>query len=165
MANEAKVKFLQKKVDEVGRRVKCVLGNGVCVELGLDELKPEIVTRLALHGLSQKLGDSAASFSKEENFHGAFGAMQGTADNLLQGVWAAKGSGGTSDLAQAIAELQDVEIEEAEAAIARMDEDTLKIFKSHPEIKLKIAEIQKARLAAQVDKAPSLSDMFAKLAK
>ena len=165
MANEAKVKFLQKKVDEAGRRVKCVLGNGVCVEVGLDELKPEIVTRLAMHGLSQKLGDSAASFSKEENFHGAFGAMQGTADNLLQGIWAAKGGSGTSDLAQAIAELQDVEIEEAEAAIARMDEDTLKIFKSHPEIKLKIAEIQKARLAAQVDKAPSLSDMFAKLQK
>ena len=165
MANEAKVKFLQKKVDEIGRRVKCVLGNGVCVEVGLDELKPEIVTRLAMHGLSQKLGDSAASFSKEENFHGAFGAMQGTADNLLQGIWAAKGGSGTSDLAQAIAELQDVEIEEAEAAIARMDEDTLKIFKSHPEIKLKIAEIQKARLAAQVDKAPSLSDMFAKLQK
>ena len=165
MANEAKVKFLQKKVDEVGRRVKCVLGNGVCVEVGLDDLKPEIVTRLALHGLSQKLGDSAASFSKEENFHGAFGAMQGTADNLLHGVWAAKGSGGTSDLAQAIAELQDVEIEEAEAAIARMDEDTLKGFKSHPEIKLQIADIQKARLAAQVDKAPSLADMFAKLVK
>ena len=165
MANEAKVKFLQKKVDEAGRRVKCILGNGVCVELGLDELKPEIVTRLALHGLSQKLGDSAANFSKEENFHGAFGAMQGTADNLLQGVWAAKGGSGTSDLAQAIAELQDLEIEKAEAAIARMDEDTLKVFKSHPEIKLKIAEIQKARLAAQVDKAPSLSEMFAKLAK
>ena len=165
MANEAKVKFLAKKVDEAARRVKCVLGNGVCVEVGLDELKPEIVTRLALHGLSQKLGDSAASFSKEENFHGAFGAMQGTADNLLQGVWAAKGGSGTSDLAQAIAELQDIEIEEAEAAIARMDEDTLKEFKSHPEIKLKIAEIQKARLAAQVDKAPSLADMFAKLVK
>ena len=165
MANEAKVKFLQKKVDEVGRRVKCVLGNGVCVELGLDELKPEIVTRLALHGLSQKLGDSAASFSKEGDFHGAFGAMQGTADNLLQGVWVAKGSGGTSDLAQAIAELQDIEIEEAEAAIARMDEDTLKEFKNHPEIKLKITEIQKARLAARVDKAPSLSDMFAKRVK
>ena len=165
MANEAKVKFLQKKVDEVGRRVKCVLRNGVCVELGLDELKPEIVTRLALHGLSQKLGDSAASFSKEGDFHGAFGAMQGTADNLLQGVWAAKGGSGTSDLAQAIAELQDVEIEDAEAAIAGMDEDTLKEFKSHPEIKLKIAEIQKARLAARVDKAPSLSDMFAKLVK
>ena len=163
MANEAKVKFLTKKVDEAGRKVKCVLGNGVCVELGLDELKPEIVERLALHGLSQKLGDSAANFSKEENFHGAFGAMQGTADNLLQGIWAAKGNGGTSDLAQAIAELQDVEIEEAEAAIARMDEDTLKIFKTHPEIKLKIAEIQKARLAAQVDKAPSLADMFKKL--
>ena len=163
MANEAKVKFLTKKVDEAGRKVKCVLGNGVCVELGLDELKPEIVERLALHGLSQKLGDSAANFSKEENFHGAFGAMQGTADNLLQGIWAAKGGTGTSDLAQAIAELQDVEIEEAEAAIARMDEDTLKIFKTHPEIKLKIAEIQKARLAAQVDKAPSLADMFKKL--
>ena len=165
MANEAKVKFLQKKVDEAGRRVKCVLGNGVCVELGLDELKPEIVTRLALHGLAQKLGDSTANFSKEENFHGAFGAMQGTADNLLAGVWAAKGGSGTSDLAQAIAELQGVEIEEAEAAIAKMDEDTLKVFKSHPEIKLKIAEIQKARLAAQVDKAPSLADMFKKLQK
>ena len=97
MANEAKVKFLQKKVDEVGRRVKCVLGNGVCVELGLDELKPEIVTRLALHGLSQKLGDSAASFSKEENFHGAFGAMQWTADNLLQGTPGMAGATITSD--------------------------------------------------------------------
>ena len=164
MANEAKVKFLQKKVDEVGRRVKCVLGNGVCVELGLADLKPEIVTRLALHGLSQKLGDAAASFSKEDNFHGAFGAMQGTADNLLQGNWASR-NGWTSDLAQAIAELQGVEVDEAEAAVAKMDEDTLRVFKTHPEIKLKIAEIQKARLAAQVDKAPSLADMFAKLQK
>ena len=164
MANEAKVKFLRKQVNETTRVVRCLLANGVAVELGLDELKPDIVTRLALHGLSQKLGDAAASFSKEDNFHGAFGAMQQTADNLLQGSWASR-SGGTSDLAQAIAELQDVEIEEAEAAIARMDEETLKEFKNHPEIKLKLAEIQKARLAAQVEKAPNLADMFAKLAK
>lgn len=162
MAESAKVKFLRKIVDEEKGAVRCVLGNGVAVQVHLDDLSEEMVKRLALHGLSQKLGDAASSFSKEDNFHGAFSAIQTTADNLLAGVWASR-SGGTSDLAQAIAELQDVDLEDAEAAVAKMDEETLKVFKSHPEIKLKIAEIQKRRLEAQVDKAPNLADMFKKL--
>ena len=157
--------FTKKIVKAETRTVEVRFGNGLLVACGLDELKPEIVERLALHGLSQKMGDAASSFSKAENYHGAFGAIQSVVDNLQNGEWSSRGGSGTSDLAQAIAELQDLEIDEADEAVGKMDEEQIATFKKHPAIKMKIAEIQKRRLEAKVKDAPDLGAMMQDLLK
>jgi hypothetical protein len=70
------------------------------VQFRIDELPQEMVDRLVLHGLSQKLGDSYASA-------GATGAdpyecAQKVWDNLIEGNWGAeRGSGLEDKLAEA----------------------------------------------------------------
>lgn len=70
------------------------------VQFRIDELPQEMVDRLILHGLSQKLGDSYASA-------GATGAdpyecAQKVWDNLVEGNWGAeRGSGLEDKLAEA----------------------------------------------------------------
>lgn len=158
-------KFLVKRTDEQEKKVTCNLGNGLTVELGLRDLSPEMIERLALHGIAQKLGDATSSFSKTEDYHAAFGAMQTVADNLIAGVWASRGGSGTSDLATALAELQGLAIEDAEEVVALMDEEQMKQVKAHPQVKLKIAEIQKRRLEAAAKTAPSLGEIMAMLVR
>ena len=79
-------KFLSKILPEdVGGKARTVqfhLGNGAKLSLNLDELKPETVEQLALHGLSQKGGDAGAGMSKDRDFAGAYGAIQTVLDNL-----------------------------------------------------------------------------------
>ena len=158
-------KFLKKLVEEQEKSVRATLGNGLTVQVTLSELKPEMIERLALHGLSQKLGDSTSSFSKAEDFHGAFGAMQTTADNLLAGVWSSRGGSGTSDLVAALAELQDLDVDDVQTAVDAMDDEQLAQVRKHPQVKLKIAEIQKRRLEAAAATAPSLEDLMAGLVR
>lgn len=166
MANEQVKKFISKILpQDVGglpRQVKCVLGNGVTVVGDLSAYSEEIVERLALHGLSQKLGDSVTSFSKARDFHGAFGALQGVEDNLRAGVWSNRAGGGTADLVAAIALLQGIEVEDAQALVDRMDEEQLASIKKHPAIKAKVAELvaERAKEAAKADDG-SLGELLA----
>lgn len=167
MANDAK-KFLSKilpsDVGGVANAVRFVLGNSTEVVASLDDCNEEIKLQLMLHGLSQKIGDAAAGFSKEKNYHGAFGAMQSVADNLCNGLWASRSGSSTSDLCEAIAELQGVELSEAQAAIDAATEEQLAAFKKHPTVKAKIAEIvaERAKKVAEAgdDKAPDLGEML-----
>lgn len=158
-------KFLSKVMPsdvtgEVGV-VKFVLGNGLKVEADISQLPESMVTQLALHGLSQKVGDSAAGFSKSGDYSGAFGAMQQVVDNLYAGQWSTRGQGGgISDLVQAIAELRNVELDQAQAAVDGMDEEQLKRVTSHPAIKAKVADIKAMRLARAAENAPDLDDLL-----
>lgn len=63
------------------------------VEIDLDKLSPEIVTRLAFHGLTQKLADAAANSKDEDS---ATAAMQKAADGILAGNWKRRASDGVS---------------------------------------------------------------------
>ena len=160
-------KFLSKVMPEdVGgksRSVRYVLGNGVEVQACLDDYSEETVLRLTLHGLSQKVGDAASGFSKERDFHGAFGSMQNVEDNLRRGIWASRAGGGTSDLVQVLAELQGCELEAAQAAVDKMDEDVLKTVKSNPTIKKALADLVAKRAAEAAKGAESIGDLMAKI--
>lgn len=159
-------KFLSKAVDVEKQTVTCTLGNGLVVEGKLAEYNADTVIRLALHGLSQKLGDSTSQFSKAEDYHGAFGALQSTADNLLQGLWSVRaGNNGTTDLATAIAELQNMAVADAQELIAQLDDKQFDMVKRHPEVKAKILEIQKRRLETAVTPAESLGDLLGQIGK
>lgn len=160
--NTEQKKFLSKLLpDDVGgqpRQVICVLGNGVKVVGDLAAYSPEMLERLALHGLSQKIGDAAASFSKDRDFHGAFGAMQQVEDNLRNGLWSSRAGGGTSDLVSVLAEMQGCELEAAQAAVDKMNDEQLAAVKKHPAVKKAIADLV-AKRAAEAAKASGVEDL------
>lgn len=158
-------KFLSKITpdDVTGIRdsVQFVLGNGLKVVADLNTMSEVMRNLLALHGLSQKVGDAAAGFSKAQDYSGAFGAMQQVVDNLYAGQWSTRGQGGgISDLVQAICELRGVELDAAQAAIDAMDEEQLKRVTQHPQVKAKVADIKAARLAKAAENAPDLDELL-----
>jgi hypothetical protein len=163
MAQAQVVKFLGKLTPEdhggKARSMVFTLGNGQQIVAGLEGLAPEIVERLAIHGLSQKIGDAAADFSKERDFLGAFTSMGKVWENLQAGLWASKGGGGTSDLVAAIAKIKGVSLEEAQAAVGKANEEQLATLKKHPAIKEAIAKIQAMRAKEAAKGAGSLDDL------
>lgn len=160
--NVEQKKFLSKLTPEdvggIARSVKFVLGNGVQVIGCLTDYTDEMIERLSLHGLSQKIGDAAASFSKDRDFHGAFSAMQTVEDNLRNGLWSARTGGGTSDLVQVLAEMQGCELEAAQAAVDKMNDEQLAAVKKHPAVKKAIADLV-AKRAAEAAKASGVEDL------
>jgi hypothetical protein len=161
----AQQKFLSKITEsDVGGKAGCirfVLGNGLEVQADVDLIPASIQRDLMLHGLSQKVGDSSAGFSKAQDFSGAFGAMQQVVDNLYSGIWSTRGQGGgVADLVNAIAELRGVSVEQAQAAVDQMDEEQLKKVASHPAVKAKVAEAKAMRLNAAAQNAPDLDDLL-----
>lgn len=163
MAQEQVKKFLGKLTPEdqggKARSVVFTLGNGQSLTGCLDGLSAEIVERLAVHGLSQKVGDSASGYAKDRDFLGAFGAMSAVLDNLKAGLWASRSGGGTSDLVAAIAKIKGVSLEEAQAAIDKANEEQVATLKKHPAIKAEIAKIQEKRAKEALKGAGSLDDL------
>lgn len=131
-------------------KVQFILGNGLKVVADLAEMPEGVVQQLAIHGLSQKVGDSAAGYSKGLEYSNAFGAMQGVVDNLTQGIWASRTGAGTSDFVQALCNIKGMELADAQELVDRMSEEQMAQVKKHPQIKLEMARIKEARLAAAV---------------
>ena len=166
-------KFLTKITPDmaggVARQVAFVLGSGVKVIGDLGKFNAEIIERLAIHGLSQKVGDSVSALSKTRDFHAAFGNMQEVVDNLEKGLWSARGGSSTSDLVAALASLTGEDTETIQTAIDQADDEKIAEFRKNPEVKAKIlemqAERQKAIAKANQEDAPSLGDMLKDIMK
>lgn len=162
-----KEKFLQKTpVQKIVDHIEFKLGNDLKLVGRLSDMPENIVTMLAWHGLSQKIGDCAANCASEKAYSAAFTAMQTTYDNLVAGVWQVKG-GGNSDLAEALVRLQMADdVEDANAIIRGLDDAELKGVTNHPQVKVETAKIRMERanaaLAASADKAIDLSALFKK---
>lgn len=160
---QAVTKFLGKITPEdhggQARTVVFTLGNGSKLSACLDSYSAEIKERLAVHGLSQKIGDSASGFAKERDFLGAYGNMKQVEDNLRAGLWASRAGGGTSDLVAAIAKIKGVSLEDAQAAVDKANDEQVATLKKHPAIKEAIAKIQAARAKEAAKGAESLDDL------
>ena len=168
---EVKKTFLSKVMPEDANgkpgEVTFALGNGVVVVAKVSEYNEETRERLMLHGLSQKIGDAAAGFSKARDFHGAFAAMQQVEDNLRAGLWASRGGNGGSDLIAALCKINGCDEETARTAVDSASEEQYKALLAHPIVKKEIAAIKAARakeVAKTADKA-DLTEMFASLMK
>ena len=168
MAKTVEKKFLTKITPDmaggVARQVAFTLGNGVKVIGDLSKMPADIVERLAIHGLSQKVGDSTSNLSKSRDFHAAFGAMQEIVDNLEKGLWSVRGGSSTSDLVAAMAELQGLDTETVQAAVDSASEEQVAELRKHPQIKAKILEMQAERqkqlAKANAEDMPSIGDML-----
>lgn len=155
MANNT-TKFLQ--VSEANGILSFSLANGLKVVCDSDEVSAEIRERAMLHGLNQKIRDSAAGFSKDSDYSGAFRAMQTVVDNLINGLWNAKGGTGTADLVQAIANLKKIDLEDAQTAVDGLDDEQLKVVMGKPAIKAEILRL-KAERAAKLATASDEDDL------
>lgn len=159
----AREKIAEKNVAEDMSGVTIAFTNGNKLTVNLADLQPEIVTHLALHGLSQKLGDS---YSGEKDLEVALAKAQGVAQRLADGNWKAVREGGGSritDLAQALAAVTGREIGEAVALIENMDKGQKSDLRKHAQIKAKLAEIaaERAAKAAQAAEASEDADLGA----
>ena len=134
--------------------------NGKDIVAKLSELPEEIVHRLALHGLSQKGGDSYAS---ADSIGTAVANLTEVVGNLRRGIWATKATGGK--LAEALQRATGQPLEDCIAKLQGMDDKAKADLRKHPQIKLAIAQID-AENAAKVaetigdETGEDLSDMF-----
>jgi hypothetical protein len=108
----------------------------------LSKLKPEIVHRLALHGLSQKLGDSYAG-DVENPVHEA----RGVYDELAAGNWSTRVAGEPrfTLLAEAIAAIKGVAVDVVQSKLEEMDEDEVAALKKNPAVKARMDHIKAQR--------------------
>jgi hypothetical protein len=149
-------KFLQ--VNQQGRELHFVLGNGLRVVAKPDELSAGMRDTAMFHGVNQKVRDSAAGFSKDNDYSGAFRAMQSVVDNLINDLWNAKGVAGTADLVQAVANLKKIEVDAAQVIVDGLDEEQLKTVLGKPAVKAEILKI-KAKRAAKLATASKDDDL------
>ena len=120
---------------------------GEKVSVNINDIPADIISRLAMHGLSQKLGDCYAGADDGEHY-GRFAAVL---KDLTEGNWStrvASGSPRTTQLAEALAAATGKTLEEAAAKLETLDEDAKKGLRAHPQIKVELANI-KARKAQE----------------
>lgn len=144
-------KKLTKTVDVENSTVTLeVAGVESPIVASLAALPEAIRARLALHGLSQKLGDRVAD--KDCVGETAHTMLKGLLDQLTAGNWGVERSSGGAKIAlfiEAIARLRNLSIEEVTARLDALNDDQLKAVKSMPDVKAMV-DIIKAEKAKAV---------------
>jgi hypothetical protein len=124
------------------------------LEAVLASLPADVVTRLAVHGLSQKLGDSYANAAKQPNpLAWAKEAAKETLDQLLAGTWrvaAAAGEPRVTQLARAVARAFGISVEAAVETFTDKEEELseedyktfVKTVKADAKVKKALADIR-----------------------
>lgn len=155
-----KIKFCEKTIE--GSVVSFKFGNGTTLTIDLADVPDETVQDLALHGTSQKIGDSYASAGGDYAF--AIASAEKVIENLLAGVWGsvrASGDGKKSsgELATALAALQGKDVAEVAASLETATDEQKKTLRSHPAVKAKIAELRAAKAAEALAKAGAAGEL------
>ena len=116
----------------------------------INALSPEIIHQLALHGLSQKLGDS---YSGEQDIEVAKAKANTVLERLVAGDWkaarAASAAGKITDLARALAEVTGQEIVACVEKLSDLAKADRGKFRKHPQIAAKLAAYQNERAQAK----------------
>ena len=139
--------------------VRFEFADGEILQCNADEIRGDIVTRLMLHGISQKVGDSYAG---AESITEARLMAQGVWNNLTSGVWALKAVRG-GKIVEALHRITGKPFDECLEKWAGMDEAGQKALRKHPDIKRVMAEMEAERaraLAEGAEGGTDLSDLF-----
>jgi hypothetical protein len=172
--------FVEKSYDLDAMSLSIAVGGeaGKELEFATSDLSDEIKANLLMHGLSQKLGDSAASIkaklkealsrdpSDEELISAVVDAINSTWKQLESGEWrASRGEGEAKprigEVALAIARLRNMDVEEVQRLVAATDKEKVKQWRKHPQIQAEIAKIRQERAAERLAKAGDSFDPFA----
>jgi hypothetical protein len=127
----------------------------------LSKVSEEIAARLALHGASQKIGDSYAGAADEAD-PVAFAKAQvaGVIQQLYDGNWSSGGGGrGTvPTLVIAFAEFSKMELDKAGELIEAMSDDEKKALAKKPKLVAILARIRLERAQVAAQKAQAAAD-------
>lgn len=122
------------------------------LSVNINDIPAETISRLAMHGLSQKLGDSVAGVDGSE----MLARMTGVAEDLKAGNWSVRVAASgprTTQLAEALAAATGKTLEEAAAKIETMDDDAKKGLRAHAQIKVQLANIKARKATEAAEKA------------
>lgn len=166
----------KKIVDTTAKTVTFQIDDDTSEIFQLDNVSPEMVIQLALHGASQKIGDSyAGAAAATENSDMTVAdyvksQVAGGIEQLYNDDWSIRtgGSAGprVTDLARALAELYNVTEAEAAEKVAEMDSDQKKAVRKHPAVLPIIERISLERKKAKLAEAEAhageadLPDLF-----
>ncbi len=151
-------KKASKNVTDTGISIAFESGQGL--ELNLEDLSDEMVQRLAIHGMSQKIGDSYAGSDTADE---AFELASGMVDRLKAGDWAAArasggGAGRVSMLVEALAAATGQSEDECKRVINAMDDAGKKQLKKHAAVAAQLAKITAERAAEKAAKAAAAAE-------
>lgn len=157
----------KKTVDLENRTVTFEVGDETRV-FELDKVSDEMKTQLMLHGASQKIGDSYAGAKSAvegsdmtvEEY--TLNAVETGIDQLYNNDWSIRtgGAGGprVTDLARAIAEATNADVQAVAEKLADTDADTKKALQADPAIKPILARIRAERAAEKAKEAEESTD-------
>ena len=128
--------------------------SGEPLSASLSQFTPSIVTQLALHGLSQKVGDS---YSGESDVAAARFSANKVLENLIAGNFGAtRGEGKIGDLAQALMNLTGKSKEEVLEALDSMSKEDKLALRRDARVKKELLTIQLSTLEAGEEEASPL---------
>lgn len=135
--------------------------NGVTITALVDTFPENIVKRLAVHGLSQKIGDSYAS---AETMEEAVANARAVLNNLAADLWATKTVRG-GKIVEALVRVTGKSYDECLKVWIGMDDNAQSAVKKHPDIKAALAAIEAERAkalanAASDEKGTDLGALF-----
>lgn len=130
-------------------------------DFDLSKVSDDMKFRLAIHGASQKIGDSYASASQATDAVAfAKAAVKETIAQLYAGTWRATVSAGpkANDLALAMSRVDgDTSLEDCIELVGAMSDDEKKVWKKKPKIAAQIALIAVERAQAKANKLAELA--------
>lgn len=151
-----RIKVAEKDYDEESKTFSIVFADGAKADVELESLPSNIVTLLALHGLSQKLGDSYASVKGD--VAAAKTKFEAVLTQLQSGEWkkareSGEGGAKVTELAEAIAQFKGAALEKANAVVAKASPEQIKQWRANAKIKAIIAQIRAKKAAERAAKA------------
>lgn len=128
-------------------RVVFTFLNGYEIQAVLTDFSEAMVIKLALHGLSQKVGDSYAS---AESIDEAIISANAVVQNLEADAWSTKVSRG-GKIVEALAAFSGKPLNECLEVYSKMDDKAKAVLRKHPSIKLELATIEARRAKAAAE--------------
>ena len=162
----AKVSKAKKTVDAEQRTVTFEFPDGGRFVAELDKMNDYMRTRLALHGIAQKLGDTYAGEveSPEAEVRGMF-------EELVAGEWSQRrpGEPRLGLIIEALSRMEDVTIDEAKEFWDTLSDEEKKTLRGDATVKAEVAKIAAERATkaaeAQQGTAEGVRSILGRLAK
>lgn len=130
--------------------------DGEFLQCSLKDIKSaDVAARLALHGISQKVGDAYAG---AESITEARLMAQAVWGNLVSGLWATKATKG-GKIVEALHRVTGKPLDVCLEKWAGMNEAAQKSLRKHPDIKRVLAEMEVERAAAIAENAEGGTDL------
>lgn len=127
------------------------------LSVDINNIPADIQSKLAMHGLSQKLGDSYAGCDVGEAHEKAAAVLK----DLLDGNWstrvAASGPKATQ-LAEALATVTSQPLEKAAEVLEAMEKEEIATLRKHPDIQSALATIKLAKATEAAAKAAKAAE-------